>query len=239
MRQDCVQQHEQIEQPFCPLCPAKEKAFCATLTPAARSCLEGWVTHLKLRAGDLLAEDGEPARDILTVAEGVVMTYEMLTDGRRQVSGFRFAGELLALPRRGGASRTSVKAITAATLCRLSRSGLEQIRGLDPEIGERLLDLASAEIASAREHMLLLGRRSATEKVASFLVDVGRRNGRRTNGSLAIDMPMTREDIADYLGLNVETVSRVFTRLKSAGAFDLPKPTQAVVKQLDTLAGIA
>lgn len=222
------------------LCPVRESGFCPCLDREGSARLEALGTRLQVPAGELVVEEGRVSDDILCVIDGVLMLSKSLPDGRRQVTRFCFAGDLASLPRSGVPSCVTVRSVTPARLCRLNRRAFRRFCESHPEAESHLLDMAGGEIAAAHDHMLLLGRKSATERVAWFLVEFGRRAGRPGPAGREIRLPMSRRDVADYLGLEVETVCRILARLKSAGLLALPRPSRVVLmdgRTLNRLAG--
>jgi CRP/FNR family transcriptional regulator len=159
----------------------------------------------------------------------------LLPDGRRQVTGFLSSGDFLGL-----AARTtyaySAEAITEGELCRFRVPDLERLFLEFPEVRERLYDLANDELAAAQEQMLLLGRKTARERVVSFILERIERNQRQGENVEHLELPMNRSDIADYLGLTIETVSRTLTILKDDGLIDLPSPHHITVPDREMLA---
>lgn len=151
--------------------------------------------------------------------------YKLLGDGRRQVTGFLFAGDFLGLIH-NEAYAYSAEALAPTKLCRFPRRKLEALLDEMPNLEQRLLVMASHELAAAQDQMMLLGRKSARERVVSFILmlsnSAARRGAaRRGRPGDPVLLPMSRSDIADYLGLTVETVSRTFTRLKKQGLIEL------------------
>lgn len=179
------------------------------------------VQHLP--AGHLLFAEGDKAEAVYEVLSGMVRLYKLLPDGRRQVTGFLGAGQLLGLSPEGSCVFTA-DTITEVSLCRYQRDAFERLIDEVPGFARRLLAVTSHELRAAQDQMVLLGRKSASEKVASFLLMLPRRADE-------IEVPMTRGDIADHLGLTIETVSRTFTRLRQEGLIALPVPTR--VRLLD------
>jgi CRP/FNR family transcriptional regulator len=155
---------------------------------------------------------GAPAHAIYNITEGTVRTYRLLPDGRRQIFGFLVAGDFMGLSF-GETFSFSADAISQVRACRFSRPRFEAFLDTHPNLLRRLHEAAGHELQLAQDHMVLLGRRTAEEKVAGFLIGLRNRLQRIGGGALMIPLPMTREDIADYLGLTIETVSRVFTKL--------------------------
>jgi CRP/FNR family transcriptional regulator, anaerobic regulatory protein len=154
---------------------------------------------------------------------GMLRLVKLLPDGRRQITGFLSAGYLLGLAPEG-VHVYSAEAITDVTVCRYGRAAFERLIEEMPGFAKRLFAQTSHELRANQDQMVLLGRKTATEKVASFLLMfAGRQSGDEAG---EIDMPMTRCDIADYLGLTIETVSRTFTKLRQDGLIELPAPTR-------------
>jgi CRP/FNR family transcriptional regulator, anaerobic regulatory protein len=185
----------------------------------------------RLPAGELLFSEGDDAEWVFEVLSGMVRLYKLLPDGRRQVTGFLTAGQLLGLAPEGACVFTA-DTITEVSLVRYKRDAFERLIDEVPGFARRLLAVTSHELHAAQDQMVLLGRKSAAEKVASFLLMLPARQN-------DIEVPMTRGDIADYLGLTIETVSRTLTRLRQDGLIALPVPTRVQVldrKGLESLA---
>lgn len=204
----------------CAACAVRGLTVCAPLNPAGLAEVETHSTQLVLSAGDQLFDEGQRADHVFNVTEGTLKIFKLLPDGRRQVTGFLFAGDFLGLASQETYAY-SAEAVTQARLCRFQRRQLDNILGRHPEMERGLLTKASHELAEAQEQMLLLGRKTARERVASFLLLLSRRAKQRGAIAEPINVPMSRTDIADYLGLTTETVSRTFTRLKNEGTIRL------------------
>jgi CRP/FNR family transcriptional regulator len=170
------------------------------------------------------------------VLTGTVCLYKATIDGRRQLIDFLCAGDCFGLL--GVRYTYSVEAITRSTLVRASRVTLAVAVREQPGMAERLIEHAAAELARAYEQMLLLGRKNALEKVASLLVDLARRLGANPTGP-AFRLPISRQEMADQLGLTIETVSRTMTRLKEGGFIALPTPHDVTLQRLADLAALA
>ena len=156
----------------------------------------------------------------------------MLADGRRQMVGLLFPSDFLGRPGRATAAHDA-EAVGDVTLCTFDRRRFETILAQSPALEQRLLQMTFDELDAAREWMLLLGRKTAEEKIASFIALAGRRAGmldpaRPTEGQ-AFDLPLSREDIAEYLGLTIETVIRQVGHLKKAGLIELKSARRLVV----------
>jgi len=189
-------------------------------------------------AGQTIVVEGDPRTHVFRVLTGAVRLYKALADGRRQVIDFLVAGDCFGLigPEHHACS---VEAIVPSTLARCPRSNLETALRANPELATRLLELAEAELERAHDQMLLLGRKSAQEKVAAFLSGFVRRRGGQCDGCVRIRLPMSRQDMADYLGLTIETVSRTLTRLRQDGLIVLATRHELVVPSLADLAALA
>lgn len=170
--------------------------------------------HQSLPAGQPLFHEGDGATQVFNVTDGALKIYKLLPDGRRQVMGFMYPGDFL------GISLSDEHAFTAEALenthmCRFSRGRFDDYVERHPALERQLYSLAANELAAAQAQMVLLGRKTAAERLASFFLDVaGRRERIEMTKVTEIDLPMSRSDIADYLGLTKETVSRVLAELK-------------------------
>ena len=178
--------------------------------------------------------EGEAADAIFRVVDGVIRLYKLLPDGRRQIIGFLQAGDMMGL---AFAERYlySAEAVTATTVQRISRAQLDDLLDAQPSLARKLLSVTTSELVAAQDQMLLLGRKTALEKLASFLLALSR----RTDAARAIALPMSRSDIADYLGLTTETVSRTFTQLKTAGAISLQEGNKVLISDMDAIYDMA
>ncbi len=207
----------------CAGCLSRHLAVCAALPASETHALEGAGTELLLAAGAVLAHAGSPRREVHTVTRGMLRRVQLLPDGRRLVAGFLMAGDFIGF---SGAPeyRHTIEAITDSTLCAFP---LQRMRGLCeryPALESGMLAQACAELDATRAGLMLLGRLDPVERLAGFLVDLAERQQRRGGAARHVDLPMTRTDIADHLGLTIETVSRSFTRLRRSGAIAFEDP---------------
>ena len=161
--------------------------------------------------------EGEDAEFVYMVAAGAVRTYKLLSDGRRQIGAFHLEGDLFGFES-GTTHRLSAEAISEAVMLVYKRRTIEAVAARNLEVARKLWKLAARSLDHAEQHMLLLGRKTATERVASFLLEMQE----RMQGAASITLPMTRRDIGDYLGLALETVSRALSQLREEGAVELP-----------------
>jgi len=160
--------------------------------------------------------EGEPADHVYRVVSGAVRTFRVLADGRRQICEFHLPGDCLGFEP-SAAHRTSAEAMGETRLVSVRRSALLDGADTAPDVARMLWRSAVADLQRSQDHVLRLGHRSASERVASFLLEVAGRLG----GADRFDLPMSRQDIADYLGLTIETVSRSFTHLQSLGLIEV------------------
>ncbi len=193
----------------CATCPLRISFSCAACEHDGLSEIS---RRVQLEAKATVFEEGAPAHCVWILADGAVLLSKLLHDGRRQVVGLAFPGDFLGLPLQSTNSFTA-KALTPSTLCRFDRTRFISILDRAPGLMRRVFDTCSHELTLAQEHMLLLGRRSAEEKVAAFLLGLRARWAPLQGLSARVDLPMTRQDIGDYLGLTLETVSRTMTKL--------------------------
>ena len=191
---------------------------------------------VQVTPGQTIVLEGDPCTHCYRVLTGAVRLYKATVDGRRQLIDFLVAGDSFGL---FGAHYTySVEAIPHTTLAKTSRISLAAAVREQPALAERLIELAAAELGRAHEHMLLLGRKTAQEKVASLLVELARRIGKGERVP-AFRLPISRQEMADQLGLTIETVSRTMTRLKQQGFIALPTSHDVVLTRRAQLAELA
>lgn len=209
-------------------------AICRGLARQAASRVMAVSMLHKGKPGETLFTEGDEAAGVYEVVSGMLRLYKLLPDGRRQITGFLSAGQILGLAPEG-IHIYSAEAITPVTLCRYARKSLDRLIDEVPGLARRLLAVTSHELLAAQDQMLLLGRKAAGEKVASFLLLMADQQGTEDRASV----PMSRSDIADYLGLTTETVSRTFTKLKQEGFIALPTPYDVQFLSRDRLEDFA
>jgi CRP/FNR family transcriptional regulator len=174
---------------------------------------------------------------VFVVTEGMLKLYKLMADGRRQVVGFMVPGDFLGLAF-GRLHVYSAEAVTAVALCRFDRSRFLELLDDCPSLEMEILQRTATELAAAQEQMLLLGRKTATERIATFILCMVRRL--RLPPGAPVGLPMSRADIADYLGLTVETVSRTFSALRRKSLIGQPERHLVTIphpRQLEQLAG--
>jgi len=174
-------------------------------------------------------EEGDPAEYLYKVIEGTVRTSKLLADGRRQVGGFYLPGDVFGLET-GDEHAFSAEAIADAKVLVIKRSALIALADRDPDVARQLWSVTCRELGRVQDHILLLIK-SAQERVAAFLLEMAE----RVPAGNAVDLPMSRQDIADYLGLTIETVSRTLSRLEHLSAIELPSSRRIVLRNRSAL----
>lgn len=204
----------------CSVCAARHLSVCSVLAEDGLRQLSAISDHQVFGPGEILVREGDPATNLFNITSGSVRVYKLLPDGRRQIVGFLFPGDFLGLAT-GDRYAFSAEALSSGSACRFQKKAYRKLLAEQPDLEAALLDRASHELQAAHNQMLLLGRKTAVERLASFLVDLAARDRKAGGGGRIIQLPMTRAEIADYLGLTTETVSRVTSRLKTRGVIRL------------------
>ncbi|HJQ59202.1 MAG TPA: cyclic nucleotide-binding domain-containing protein [Vineibacter sp.] len=167
-----------------------------------------------------LFEEGDAAQYVFNITSGTVSLFKTLADGRRQITGFLSDGDFVGLAH-GDTCAYTAEALTPVEACRFPRDRFERYLVEHPQVERRLLQIASTELAAAQAQMLVLGRKTASERLASFLLSLSEKSVARGRPGSPIALPMSRGEIGDYLGLTLETVSRTMTQLRKTGAIEL------------------
>lgn len=196
----------------CAGCSVRLVSVCGALDLSELEELERISQVTTFAPKTMLFDQGALASNVFNVTEGVVRLYKSLSDGRRQIMGFALPGDFLGLALMDRYGMTA-EAITPVKVCRFLRSSFVHYIDGKPHLLRRLHEFAGHELSLAQDQMLLLGRKTAEEKVAAFLINLQARYARIRPMSVTVELPMGRQDIADYLGLTIETVSRTLTRM--------------------------
>lgn len=222
----------------CDECPIRYRAVCAHCEQDELSVLDKAKVYRRYPAGETVVWEGEPMEFVASVVTGVASLTQTLEDGRTQMVGLLLPSDFVGRPKREEASYT-VTAVTDLLLCCFRRRPFEKLMIENPRISSRLLEMTLDELDAAREWMLLLGRKTAREKIASLLAILCRRaaslEGQQTGGRMQVSLPLTREAMSDYLGLTLETVSRQMTALKKAGVIELDGKRHIIVPSFERL----
>lgn len=227
---------------LCGECDARHLGVCDSLCDEDLSFLSSAAQRLSLPAGKLIMEEGDPARHFYNVNSGTVRLFKSLPDGRRQITGFATTGHFIGLASTD-VNIVSAEAIDTVQLCRFSRATLASMQAEYPALERKLLDIAIHELALNQQQLLLLGRKTALEKIATFLLswkqDQTSCPGSLPHNSSVPTLPLSRMDLADYLGLTIETVSRSLSSLKKSGLIEIPTIHEIILLQPKALQDIA
>ena len=222
----------------CEGCPIRYRAVCANCEADDLARLEDTKYYRTVKAGQVIFWAGDDMDFVASIIEGVATLTQTLEDGRTQMVGLLLPSDFLGRPGRETAGYT-VTAVTDVTLCCFRRKPFEAMMAHNPRIPARLLEMTLDELDAAREWLMLLGRKSAREKIASFLSILARREAvlkrQRPSGEIELILPLTREAMADYLGLTLETVSRQMSALKRDQLIQLRGKRGVVLVDYDLL----
>jgi CRP/FNR family transcriptional regulator len=222
----------------CAHCQARPFSVCASVPDADLHRLDALAETVTLAPGQALFREGDPAGCVFNLTSGSVRTYRLLADGRRHIVGFLFAGDFIGLDP-AGTYPLSAEAIEPTTVCRFRKAEYRALMVERRELEAALLARAGDELAAARKQMLLLARKTAIERMASFLLDLPGADPLRPGPEGLVRLPMTRSEMADYLGLTLETVSRTLTRLKRGGLVRQISLTEMRVEKPEALRALA
>ncbi|MFP6704790.1 MAG: helix-turn-helix domain-containing protein [Alphaproteobacteria bacterium] len=222
----------------CAACRVRHLAVCSMLDGGELDRLSALLTTIELAQGEPLFDEGEPATHVFNLTAGMLKLCRLLPDGRRQITGFLFPGDFLGLADRDDYI-CSAQAVTDVALCRFQRVKLENLFKEIPDMEHCLLGMARYELAESLDHMLLLGRKSAKERIASFIMMLSDRAVKRGLGANPVAVPMSRNDIADFLGLTTETVSRTISNLRRNGIIGTETGRKISITDMGTLSALA
>jgi CRP/FNR family transcriptional regulator, nitrogen fixation regulation protein len=188
-------------------------------------------TRRTFAADEGIFAEGDRTEFFYKVVSGTVRTYKLLSDGRRQIDAFHLAGDIFGLEC-GAAHRYSAETIREAVVVVYKRSALKSLPETDTAFADQMLAAMSRQLESAQNHMLVLGCKNAQEKLATFLLGMAS----RLPNEGSVELPMMRSDIADHLGLTIETVSRTMSELARDGVIALPRDRRTIeLRDLATL----
>lgn len=222
----------------CVNCEVRARAVCAVLSDDELTSLAK-ITHSEsLKSGETLFFEGDMSGDCFIVQAGALKLYKLMPDGRRQITGFLFKGDFLGI-QAGEEYGYTAEALEPSEACAIPGEKMEALVADYPKLANRLLNLASLELAAAQDQMLLLGRKTAQERIASFLLWLAERARDRGDAANPVRVPMSRSDMGDYLGLTVETVSRTITKLKTSGLISLKEGNRIELADREMLEALA
>jgi CRP/FNR family transcriptional regulator len=227
---------------LCRSCEARHKGVCGVLTQEQLIALNKAASRKTVKPGAELIVASTPVTSYANVISGIVKLSKLLEDGRQQIVGLQYAPDFLGRPLRVE-SLVAAEAATDVELCAFPRSILERLMAESPELERKLLEQSLTELDEAREWMVTLGRKTAQEKIASFLYMIARHidpeSDMGADREMVFELPLTRADIADFLGLTIETVSRQLTRLRKSGVISIENNRHITVPSLDRLSEVA
>ena len=225
---------------FCDACAIRNRAICADLDDSEIGLLNGIGRRRQLEAGEQLMWEGDEAVLVANVIYGVLKLASHSADGGEQILGLAYPSDFLGRPF-GETAPYGVEALTEAQICVFERKDFDRFARDHPRLEHKLLERTLTELDRSRRWMMLLGRMNAGQKVASFLLELTDRLGKAgAGGESFVTLPLSRQQMADVLGLTIETVSRQLSRLRSAGLIDTPSRREIVLRdrrELEELAG--
>ena len=226
----------------CGECQIRHRAVCARCDTDELAALEAVKFYRSFPAGAPVVWSGEAMDFVASVVTGIATLTQTMEDGRRQMVGLLLPSDFVGRPGRRQAAY-DVTAATDLVMCCFRKKPFEDLILKTPRLAQRLLEMTLDELDAAREWMLLLGRKTAREKIASFLCILARRESalklQLGAGPIQVDLPLTREEMADYLGLTIETVSRQISGLRRDGVIDLVGKRGIAIPDFDSLQEIA
>lgn len=205
----------------CLQCSVRHLSVCSALSCDEVLALETITASQPVALGATLARSGEPRTYVYTVTDGALRLVRTLADGRRQVSGFVLPGDYLGLSG-SDLHRYDIEAIADSRVCRVLVTEMRDLRLRYPHLERKLLQRACQELDAAQDNALALARLQPPERLADFLLRLAAREAQLGQIGNRVSLPMGRGDIADHLGLTMETVSRTFTKLRQQGLIALP-----------------
>lgn len=224
----------------CETCVVRNRAICSALDSHEINALNQLGRRRAVSAGEPLIWEDDDSLLVANVIEGVLKLTTSTEDGREQIVGVAYPSDFIGRPF-GNTTKASVVALTDARVCVFARSDFDRFAKEHPELEHKLLERTLAELDRTRSWMMLLGRKTAAEKIATFLLEMSDRltDNLGCEGfkgpSKRFTLPFSRQQVADVLGLTIETVSRQFTRLKSEGVIELPSRREVEILDRGTL----
>lgn len=218
----------------CDTCPIRYRAVCALCEPDELALLDSIKSYREVPAGTPIVDAGEPMSHVASVVTGVATLSRTLEDGRRQTVGLMLPSDFIGRPGRDR-SPFDVVAATDVLLCRFERAAFDRVLASTPHVATRLLEMTLDELDAARDWAVVLGRMTAREKVSAFFLTLSRRLGKAEGHGVRFTLPLTREAMADHLGLTLETASRQVSALRRDGVLVTEGRAQVHVPDLSRL----
>lgn len=222
----------------CNRCEARRVGLCAPLDAAALADLAAGGMRVSFAPREALFRQGDPADHVFILGGGTARLTRLLPDGRQASVGLRFGGDVLGFTP-DAEHALGAEALTEAPACRIGRGELERLFRRHPALERHFLDLCARELAATQDHLVALGRFTAEERVAAFLVTLAEAQERRGHRSPVFDLPATRADLGELLGLTLETVSRTVSAFRRRGWLRAPGPHAVELLDRRALAALA
>ena len=222
------------EREQCGSCPIRHRAICARCDDSELALLEKIKTYKTFEAGQPIIWRGDELVNFASVVIGIASLSRTMEDGRTQVVGLLLPSDFIGRPGRKVVD-FDVTAVTDVTLCQFQRKPFEELVEEIPHISQRMMEMALDELNAAREWMVLLGRKTAREKIATFLEMIVRRSTIPSHAVKQYTLPLTREEIANFLGLTLETISRQLSSMKKDGIVEFEGRRNFVIKDFAAL----
>lgn len=224
--------------PTCGDCPIRHRAVCARCETDELARLEEMKYYRSFEAGKTVVWSGDRMDFVASVVTGIATLTQTMEDGRRQIVGLLLPSDFVGRPGREVAAY-DVTATTDLVMCCFRKKPFEEMMLATPHVGQRLLEMTLDELDAAREWMLLLGRKTAREKIASLLAIIARRHALLASSqkgkAVQVELPLTREAMSEYLGLTLETVSRQISALKRDGVIEIAGKRHVTIPDFDRL----
>lgn len=226
----------------CATCIVRNRAICADLEPDELGLLSNMGRHTKMVPGQSLIWEGDDALIVANVVEGILKLWSSLPDGREQIIGIAYPSDFIGRPFSTRA-QYNVTALTDAHVCMFHSSEFDKFARTHPRLEHKLLDRTLSELDRTRKWLMMLGRMNAEEKIASFLLDMSDRlvsSGCTASGPLdRFELPFGRQQVADILGLTIETVSRQLTQFKQQGSINIEGRRIVEIRDREALESLA
>ncbi len=223
---------------MCLSCPARDSFLCSGLEDHEIKHLAARATRFQLPKGKSLILEGDPSENVYNIISGDIVLSRVAADGRRQILGFLSEGDFIGLTL-SEHYRFSAEALSDVRLCRFDRRSLDELVERFPGMDRQIRRMGAAAVDHMLGLVFALGRKSAEERVATFLLDLAEKQGCCKDPGRTVHLAMTRGDIADFLGLTLETVSRIFSRLKRQGIIRLLASNRVEILEPEALAALA
>lgn len=222
----------------CNECPIRHRAVCARCESDELEKLEEIKYYRSFQAGQTVVWSGDRMDFVASVVSGIATLTQTMEDGRRQMVGLLLPSDFVGRPGRETAAY-DVVATTDLVMCCFRKKPFEEVMTTTPHVGQRLLEMTLDELDAAREWMLLLGRKTAREKIASLIAIIARRDAslrhEKSEGRVIVDLPLTREAMSEYLGLTLETVSRQISALRKYGIIEIEGKRHIIIPDFGRL----